>query len=249
MPALLGKLVLVTGAGSGIGRAACQLFSKEGAKVIAADIDLNRAQNTVALLNDIDEHLPLQVDVTNLQNVGLSLKKIMKRFSNPPTVVVNSAGITRDNFLLKMSEEDFNAVINTNLNGTFNIMQTFGNALANMDPSPGGSFINIASIAGKIANIGQSNYNASKVGVEALTKTAAKEWGKFNIRCNVLLPGFIRTPMVETVPDKVIEGILRQVPLRRMGKPSEIAEVIVFLASDKSSYVNGATIEITGGFF
>lgn len=99
-------------------------------------------------------------------------------------------------------------------------MQTFGNALANMDPSPGGSFINIASIAGKIANIGQSNYNASKVGVEALTKTAAKEWGKFNIRCNVLLPGFIRTPMVETVPDKVIEGILRQVPLRRMGKPS-----------------------------
>lgn len=128
-------------------------------------------------------------------------------------------------------------------------MQTFGNALVNMNPPPGGSFINIASISGKVANIGQSNYNASKVGVEALTKTAAKEFGRFNIRCNVLLPGFIDTPMVSSVPEKVLQNIVRQVPLQRIGRPSEIAEVIAFLASEKSSYVNGASIEITGGFF
>lgn len=198
-----------------------------------------------------------------------------------PTIVVNAAGITRDNFILKLDEQSFDDVIRTNIKvscwsfcvftlqccnfylflsffffpvsyfighqGSFLIMQEFANAIVERNLS-NSSIINLGSIIGKVGNIGQVNYAASKAGVEAMTKTAAKEFGKFGIRANCILPGFIDTPMTETVPQKVRDIMMMQCPLRRFGRPEEVAEVISFLASDRSSYINGASIEVTGGF-
>ncbi|XP_063830513.1 estradiol 17-beta-dehydrogenase 8 [Ostrinia nubilalis] len=248
-----GRLALVTGAGSGLGRAACQLLSREGATVIAADKNYESALETIKThtalasgANATGDHSAVELNVADSKQVQNLLDTILKQYKAPPTIVVNSAGITRDNWLLKMSEEDYNAVIDVNLKGTFLVMQTFARAMA--AASLPGSIINISSIIGKYGNMGQTNYAASKAGVIGMTQSAAKELGKSNIRVNAILPGFIKTPMVDTVPEKVLQGILKLVPLGRMGKPSELAEVITFLASDKSSFVTGAAIDVTGGF-
>lgn len=187
------------------------------------------------------------MDVSSPDSISRALAEILSKFNRPPSVVVNSAGITKDNFLLKMSENDFDAVIDVNLKGTFLVIQNFANAMVEHEIG-NGSIINMSSIIGKIGNIGQTNYAASKAGVEAMTRCASKEFGKFQIRVNSILPGFIDTPMTEIVPQKVKDIMVQQCPLRRFGKPEEVAEVIAFLASDKSSYINGASIEVTGGF-
>ncbi|XP_072935255.1 estradiol 17-beta-dehydrogenase 8 isoform X2 [Epargyreus clarus] len=245
-----GRLALVTGAGSGIGRAACQVLSREGATVIAADKHHDSALETIkahtALASDVGDHSAMELDVSNSKSVQGVLQNILKQYKAPPTIVVNSAGITKDNWLLKMSESDYDSVLDVNLKGTFLVMQTFAKAMT--EASVTGSIVNISSIVGKYGNLGQSNYTASKAGVVAMTKTAAKELGKFNIRVNAVLPGFINTPIVKTVPDKVMMMMLMLVPLGRMGEPEEIAEVITFLSSDKSSFITGAAIDVTGGF-
>ncbi|CAK1548142.1 unnamed protein product [Leptosia nina] len=249
----VGRLALVTGAGSGIGRAACQVLSREGATVIAADRNYDAALETIkthtALAsgsNDVGEHCAIELDVADSKSVQNLVQTLSKQYRVPPRIIVNSAGITRDNWMLKLSEEDYESVLNVNLKGTFLIMQTFAKAMAEAKVS--GSIVNISSIVGKYGNIGQTNYSASKAGVVAMTQTAAKELGKFNIRVNVVLPGFIDTPMVKTVPDKVKESLLKMVPLGRLGTPNEVAELIMFLASDKSSFINGASIDVTGGY-
>ncbi|CAH2100311.1 unnamed protein product [Euphydryas editha] len=248
-----GRLALVTGAGSGIGRAACQVLSREGATVIAADKNYDAASETITKhialacgANDIGDHSAMELDVSNGKSVQNMLQAIIAEYKTPPRIVVNSAGITRDNWLLKLSEEDYDTVINVNLKGTFLIMQTFARAMT--EASVAGSIINISSIVGKYGNIGQTNYSASKAGVVAMTQTAAKELGKFNIRVNAILPGFIDTPIVKTVPDKVKAQMLKLIPLGRLGEPTEVAEVISFLSSDKSSFITGAAIDVTGGF-
>lgn len=184
--------------------------------------------------------------MSNKESVRNGLSDILAKFNQPPSILVNAAGITKDNFLLKITEEDFDDVIRVNLKGTFLMMQIFASAMAehNVDD---GSIVNVGSIIGKIGNIGQANYSASKAGVEAMTKTACKEFGKFHIRVNAVLPGFIDTPMTAPVPQKVKDLMIIQCPLRRFGDPNEVAEVIAFLASNKSSYINGASIEVTGG--
>ncbi|XP_046968827.1 estradiol 17-beta-dehydrogenase 8-like [Vanessa cardui] len=248
-----GRLALVTGAGSGIGRAACQVLSREGATVIAADKNYDAALETIkkytALAsgsNATGDHTAMELDVSDPKSVQNLLQSILSEYKTPPRIVVNSAGITRDNWLLKLSEEDYDSVLNVNLKGTFLVMQTFAKAMT--EASIAGSIINISSIVGKYGNIGQSNYSASKAGVVAMTQTAAKELGKFNVRVNAVLPGFIDTPIVKTVPDKVMHSMLKLVPLGRLGEPTEVAEVITFLSSDKSSFMSGAAIDVTGGF-
>ncbi|CAG5041613.1 unnamed protein product [Parnassius apollo] len=248
-----GRLALVTGAGSGIGRAACQVLSREGATVIAADINYQSAIETIkkhtALAsgaNAVGDHCAFELDVSNTKSILDLFTKLQRQYKAPPTIIINSAGITRDNWLLKLSEDDFNSVHDVNLKGTFLIMQTFAKALT--EASLSGSIVNISSIVGKYGNMGQTNYSASKAGVVGMTKTAAKELGKFNIRVNAILPGFIDTPMVKTVPEKVKEGMFKMIPLGRLGDPTEVAEVITFLSSDKSSYITGTTVEVTGGF-
>ncbi|XP_047525677.1 estradiol 17-beta-dehydrogenase 8 isoform X1 [Pieris napi] len=248
-----GRLALVTGAGSGIGRAACQVLSREGATVIAADRNYDAALETIkthtALAsgsNAAGDHCAVELDVTNTKSIQNLIQLLSKQYTEVPRIVVNSAGITRDNWLLKLSEEDYDSVVNVNLKGTFLIMQNFAKQMT--ETSVSGSIINISSIVGKYGNIGQTNYSASKAGVVAMTQTAAKELGKFNIRVNVILPGFIDTPMVKTVPDKVKAGLLKMVPLGRLGTPSEVAELITFLGSEKSSFITGASIDVTGGY-
>ncbi|XP_052737141.1 estradiol 17-beta-dehydrogenase 8 [Bicyclus anynana] len=248
-----GRLALVTGAGSGIGRAACQVLSREGATVIAADKNYDAALETIkkhtALAsgsNNTGDHSAMELDVSDPKSVQSLLKAIIDEYKVPPKIVVNSAGVTRDNWLLKLSQEDYDSVMNVNLKGTFLIMQTFAKAMT--EASVQGSIINISSIVGKYGNIGQTNYSASKAGVVAMTQSAAKELGKFNVRVNAILPGFIDTPIIKTVPDKVKDHMLKLVPLGRLGDPTEVAEVITFLSSDKSSFITGAAIDVTGGF-
>ncbi|XP_023021777.2 estradiol 17-beta-dehydrogenase 8 [Leptinotarsa decemlineata] len=245
----VGRLAFVTGGGSGIGKAACQLLAKEGASVVVADKVVKNVNETINSIpsSPTQMHLGIDLHVEKSESVGNALLQMLEKYSKPPTIIVNCAGITRDNFLLKLSEEDFEEVIDVNLKGTFLVMKTFGKSIVDHGIT-NASIINIGSIVGKYGNIGQTNYTASKAGVELLTRTASQELGKMGIRVNTILPGMISTPIVETVPEKVQEKFMSMIPLKRFGRPEEVAEVIAFLASDKSSYITGASITVTGGF-
>ncbi|XP_054718069.1 estradiol 17-beta-dehydrogenase 8-like [Uloborus diversus] len=244
---LKGKTALVTGGGSGIGRAVCLTFAKEGATVIATDINDDAAKETIQTAEDAVKHFAQSVDVSNSESVESLMSKI-KQSCPIPDVLVNCAGITRDTFMLKMTESMFDDVIKVNLKGTYLMTQAVSKLMIDTKVDDG-SIINISSVSGKIGNVGQCNYAASKAGVEGLTKTVARELATYNIRCNAVMPGFIDTPMVATVPDKVIERIKSEIPLKRLGKPEEIADVCVFLASRRSSYITGSVIQVSGGLF
>lgn len=242
---LSGKLALITGGGSGIGRAACLILAREGAEVIAADRNPASAQETVSLIKNGTKHSSLEVDVSSPSSVQACMQQVLKIYTRPPNVIVNSAGVTRDSFLLKMSFKQFQEAIDINLTGTFNVVQAACALL--VESKQPGSIITVGSIVGQIGNIGQANYAASKAGVEALTKTVAKEMGSFGIRCNAVIPGFIETPIIATVPEKVKDSFRKLIPLARFGDPAEVGELIAFLSSDRSSYINGTSINITGG--
>nr|AHE80140.1 17beta-hydroxysteroid dehydrogenase 8 [Azumapecten farreri] len=244
---LAGRLALVTGAGSGIGKAVCQVFAKEGATVAVVDLHADTANSTLETLPKGD-HQAFGADVSCSASVNDLIGQLKDKFSAVPTVTVNSAGITRDKLMLKMSEEDFDEVIGVNLKGTYLVNQAVSRALVE-SKAKGGSIINISSISGKVGNVGQTNYAASKAGVVGLTKTVAKEMGRFGIRVNAILPGFIETPMTDKVPDHLIQMTKMLIPLSRLGKPEEIANACLFLASDHSSYVTGTTLEVAGGLF
>lgn len=244
---LSGRLAVVTGAGSGIGRAVCRVFASEGATVIGADMNEKGMEETLAMIKDTGDHQSFQCDVSSSASVNNLLDKIKEKYSSAPQVAVNSAGITRDRTMMKLTEEDFDKVVNVNLKGTWLINKAVGKAMLT-DKVPG-SIVNISSLVGKTGNIGQTNYAASKAGVIGITKSMAKEMGKFNIRVNEVLPGFIETPMTETVPENLMQMTKLLIPLGRLGNPEEIANTCAFLASDKSSYITGATIEVTGGLF
>uniref|UniRef100_A0A3Q2FN73 (3R)-3-hydroxyacyl-CoA dehydrogenase n=1 Tax=Cyprinodon variegatus TaxID=28743 RepID=A0A3Q2FN73_CYPVA len=233
--------------GSGIGRAVSQRLASEGASVVVADISEESANETLGSLQNAvrgQSHMAAAVDVSIVRFIFLlswSLP-LQTRYFQPPSVCVNAAGITQDDFLLNMDEEQFDRVIRVNLKGSFLVTQAVAQALVACG-APKGSIITLGSIVGKVGNLGQANYAASKAGVEGLTRTAAKEFGRFGIRCNCVLPGFISTPMTDKVPEKVLDKSL--VPLGRMGEA--VADVCAFLASDDSRYITGASIEVTGG--
>ncbi|XP_061170129.1 estradiol 17-beta-dehydrogenase 8-like [Saccostrea echinata] len=244
---LTGRLAVVTGAGSGIGRAVCRVFASEGATIIAADTNEKGMEETMSMIKDTGDHQTYPCDVSNSASVNDLVSKIKERYSSAPHVAVNSAGITRDRTMMKLTEEDFDKVIDVNLKGTWLLNRAVGKAML-ADKVPG-SIVNISSLVGKTGNIGQTNYAASKAGVIGLTKSMAKEMGKFNIRVNAVLPGFIETPMTDVVPEHLMQMTKLLIPLGRIGNPEEIANTCAFLASDKSSYITGATIEVTGGLF
>ncbi|OCT66158.1 estradiol 17-beta-dehydrogenase 8 [Xenopus laevis] len=248
---LKSMLALVTGGGSGIGRAICQRLSVEGASVVIVDLDKAAANASLQTLSrnlSGQEHAAFATDVSQANHVNSLMKKIQGQYSLPPRIAISSAGITKDEFLLRLSEESFDSVLNVNLKGPFLITQAVARAIVASGQN-GGSIINIGSIVGKVGNLGQSNYAASKAGVEGLTKSAAKELAKFGIRCNTVLPGFISTPMTDKVPQKVLDKFAGMIPLGRLGDPEDIADVCAFLASDDSKYITGASIEVTGGLF
>lgn len=213
--------------------------------MIAADRNLQAAQQTAQELG-AERSAALEVDVSSASSVQGAVAAALKAFQVAPSIVVNSAGITRDGYLLKMPEKDYDDVYAVNLKGTFLVTQAFAKAMIEGKLS-GGSIVNLSSIVARMNNIGQANYAATKAGVISFTEVASKEFGKFGIRVNCILPGYIDTPMVAVVPEAVKQQVVQRCPLGRLGQPEEIAEVIAFLASPQSSYVNGAAIEVTGG--
>ncbi|EFN74225.1 Estradiol 17-beta-dehydrogenase 8 [Camponotus floridanus] len=193
------------------------------------------------------EHIGLHINVEDRNSVETTFKDVVKHFSKPPTIIVNSAGIYRKNFLMEVDDNTFDDIININLKGTFLVMQTAVKAMIEGHATKNSSIINISSIAAINGYAEVSIHSASKAGVIAMTKSASLEFGQFGIRVNTVLPGFIDTPMAATVSAKTKEMFIKNIPLQRIGKPEEVAEVIVFLASDRRSYINGASIEISGG--
>lgn len=241
-----GKIALVTGAGSGIGKAIALLLAEKGAAVVVNDVSSANAQKTVGEIRALGcdsiaslANVAHQTDVKEM--FDLTRSKLGK-----VDILVNNAGITRDNFLVKMTEEQWDQVIDVNLKGVFNCCR-FGAIM--MSEQQYGKIINIASASAQMGNIGQVNYAASKGGVISITKTLAKELARFNINVNAVAPGFIATPMTEAVPDKVKDQLIKQIPLGRAGTPADIASAVAFLASDLSSYITGQVLSINGGMY
>ncbi|HEX3825377.1 MAG TPA: 3-oxoacyl-ACP reductase FabG [Mycobacteriales bacterium] len=237
------KSAIITGAGSGIGRATAHTFAGEGALVGVADIDGGAAEQVA---NEIEATggtaVALTVNVGEPDSVAAAFATFLEA-SNSLDVLINCAGINRDGFAKTLSSDDWDLVLNVNLKGTFLTCQA---ALATMTEQKSGSIINTASIAVR-GNIGQANYAASKSGIIGLTRTLALEGARYGVRVNCVSPGPTKTPMAEAVPEKIKDAIVGAIPLRRMAEPSEIAAAFLFLASDEASFITGEHIFCDGG--
>lgn len=240
---LQGKVAIITGAANGIGLESAKVFLKEGAKVALVDYDAMTGEKRVAELQVEGEAAFYQVDVSNESQVVEMVAMVKERFGKID-ILINNAGITKDNMLLKMSGEDFQKVMEVNVNGVFNCTQA---VVPHMLENGKGKIINTSSVSGIYGNVGQTNYAASKAAVVGMTKSWAKEFGRKNINVNAVAPGFVETAMVETIPEKMIQTMLQLVPLQRLGKPSDVANAYLYLASDESDYVNGSVLHVDGG--
>ena len=234
------KIAVVTGGAQGIGKEIAVKLFESGYKLNIIDIDEKSAAEVAAQLKG-DYYV---VDVCDAHRVSGVVDKIIEKDSKID-ILINNAGITRDALLMRMSDDDWDFVIDVNLKGTFNLTREV--VKKSMVKNRSGSIVNIASVVGITGNPGQVNYSASKAGVIALTKTLAKELAKRNIRVNAVAPGFIQTRMTDKLPDKVREKFLENIPMGRLGTVSEVAEVVSFLVSDKSSYITGQVIIVDGG--
>jgi 3-oxoacyl-[acyl-carrier protein] reductase len=244
MGALAGKVAIVTGAGRGIGRAIAERLAVEGADLALCDLQEDWLVDTAAAVEAVGRRaLKLAVDVSNTAAVNGAVERVLQDVGRID-VLVNNAGITKDTLVLRMSDEDWDAVLNVNLKGTF----LFTRAVAKpMVKQRSGCMVNIASIIGLIGNAGQCNYAASKAGVIALTKSVAKELASRNIRVNAVAPGFIESKMTDALAAEVRGKMLEAIPLKRFGTPADVADTVVFLASDASSYVTGQVLTVSGG--
>lgn len=238
------KVAIITGAARGIGREAAITFAREGAAVVVADFDEAAGQKTAAdITADGGEAMFAVVDVANREQVKAMVDAAVARYERVD-ILINNAGITRDGFLVKMTEEQWDQVIDINLKGVFNCMQ----AVAPLMMAQGhGKVINVSSVVGLYGNIGQTNYAATKAGVIGMTKSWAKEFGRKGLNVNCVAPGFIMTEMAARVPEKILELMKERTPLGRLGQPSDVANAFLFLASDEASYVNGAILSVDGG--
>lgn len=238
MKRMEGKVAIVTGGARGIGKQIVDTFVKEGAKKVIS-VDMAMGQSESECVKDV------VLNVTDRESIARFVEEVKDEFGQVD-VLVNNAGITRDALVNKLEEDDWNLVIDVNLKGVFNLTQ----AIVPMMLEKGkGSIVNISSVVGVYGNIGQTNYAATKAGVIGMSYTWAKEFTRKGaaIRTNVIAPGYIQTEMMETVPEKVLQPIRQKTPLQRLGTPQEIANAVLFLASDESSFVNGHVLEVTGG--
>lgn len=239
------KVALVTGASRGIGREIALTLADEGAVVI---INYNgskeRAEEVKTTIEASGGKAFLyQCDVSDFDACEAMAKDVIKEYGRLD-ILVNNAGITRDNLIMKMKEEDFDAVLNINLKGTFNTIRHFSRQMLKQRS---GKIINISSVSGVLGNAGQANYAASKAGVIGLTKTMARELCSRGITVNAVAPGFVDTEMTEVLSEEVKEAACKQIPLGRFGKPSDIANMVAFLASEKADYITGQVISVDGG--
>ena len=238
------KVAIITGAGSGIGKATAEKFCAEGAKVVIADVKADVISSVVAALNENgSDAIGVSVDVTSSKDVEHLMKKTLEHYGRLD-IVVNNAGVTQDAQLIKMTEEQFDKVMNVNVKGVFQIGQA---AAKIMKEQQSGVILNASSVVGTYGNFGQTNYAASKWGVNGMTKTWARELGRFNIRVNAVAPGFISTPMVKKMPEKVLTMMKDKALLNRLGNPEDVANGYAFLASDEASFITGTILSVDGG--
>lgn len=237
------KVVIITGAGSGIGKETALLFEKEGAKVVVADMNEKAGEETVAEIKKNGEGFFVKLDVSNREQSKQMVNTTLEKYGRID-VLINNAGIVQDAFLSKMTEEQWDKVIDVNLKGVFNCTQAVVEVMMNQG---NGVIINTSSIVGLNGNVGQVNYAATKAGLIGMTKTLAKELGRKGIRVNAVAPGFIATPMTSNVPEKILEMMKEKTPLRRLGEAKDIANAYLYLASDEANFVNGAVLCVDGG--
>ena len=239
------KVVLVTGGSRGIGKETAKVYAENGYNVAINYVsDKTDVEGIKKEFQDMGvKCLMVKADVSNREEVEKMVEEVISEFDKID-VLVNNAGITKDTLLMRMSEEDFDKVIEINLKGTYLVTKA---ATKYMMKKRQGSIINLASVVGVVGNSGQCNYSASKAGIIGFTKSVAKELASRNIRANAVAPGFIETDMTNVLKDEVKENIYNQIPLKRMGTAREVAEVIYFLGSEKSSYITGQVINIDGG--
>lgn len=245
MRKLEGKVVVVTGASRGIGRAIALKLADEGAKVVVNYSGSQaKAEEVVAMIQEGGgEAIAVQASVSQTEEVTALMDTAVKTFGSLD-ILVNNAGITRDNLLMRMKEDEWDDVLDTNLKGVFLCIKA---VTRQMMKQRAGRIINISSIVGVAGNAGQANYVAAKAGVIGLTKTTAKELASRNILVNAIAPGFIETEMTDQLPEDIKQGMLTQIPLAKLGQPEDIAKAVVFLASEDANYMTGQTLHIDGG--
>jgi len=241
---LQGRIAVVTGAAQGIGRAIAETLAAAGADIVVADLDPGRSQETVAGVEKLGRKaLNVKVNVADPLETKSLVEHVIRAWGKID-ILVNNAGITRDGLLLRMKDEDWNLVMQVNLNGTFNCTKA---VLQPMTKQRYGRIVNIASIVGVMGNAGQANYAASKAAVIGFTKTVGREYASRNVTVNAVAPGFIDTAMTHGLPADVKETLQKQIPLGRLGKPEDIAAAVRFLASEEAAYITGHVLHVNGG--
>lgn len=240
------KVAIVTGASRGIGRSIAEALAAKGAKIVAVDIDLEATEEMVAdLKSGGTEAIAVQGNVTVSDDVEKMFKEALEAFDRVD-ILVNNAGITRDALLLRMKDEDWDAVLTVNLKGAFLCSRA---AAKVMSKQRSGRIINIASIVGQMGNAGQANYCASKAGLIGLTKSNARELARRNVTVNAVAPGFIKTAMTDALPEKAREELSSQIPMERLGTAEDIANAVLFLSSETSGYITGQVLGVNGGMY
>lgn len=240
------KVALVTGAAQGIGKAIALLFAQEGAKVGVADLNLAGAEDTCRKIMALPgEALAIGGNVAKAEDAEGMVQSVLDKFGRLD-ILVNNAGITRDQVLLRMKEEDWDLVLAVNLKGAFNLTKA---ALRTFLKQKGGKIVNIASVTGQMGNAGQTNYAASKAGLIGFTKSVAREYASRNIQVNAVAPGFIDTPMSQAIPARERDFLIKQIPMERLGKPEDVAQAVLFLASPAADYITGQVLNVNGGMY
>ena len=241
---LEGKVSIITGAAQGIGQATAVKFAKEGAKVVACDVNMEKVAETVRLAKEAGgDAIGFRVDVTDKASIAAMVEGVMAKWGRIDTLV-NNAGIVQDAQFKKMSEDQFDRVIDVNLKGVYNCTKAVVDIMLQQNS---GVILNASSIVGIHGNFGQTNYAATKFAVIGMVKTWARELGRKGIRANAVCPGFVETPILASMPEKVVRMMEDRVPMGRLARPEEIANTYAWLASDEASYINGAVIEVSGG--
>lgn len=244
MNRLAGKVAIITGAANGIGLAAVRIFAREGARVVLADFNEEAGkQQEQALREEGVDCRFVRVDVADWESTKAMAEEVNSEYGSID-ILINNAGITRDAMLAKMSVEDFQRVIDVNLTGVFHCTKA---VIPYMVEQGKGKIVSTSSVSGVYGNVGQTNYAAAKAGIIGMTKSWAKELARKGINVNAVVPGFTETSMVAAVPDKVIERMKEQIPQQRLGKPEDIANAYLFLASAEADYVNGHALHVDGG--
>jgi 3-oxoacyl-[acyl-carrier protein] reductase len=238
------KVAIITGSARGIGRATALKFAAEGAKVVVCDLEHQGIDKVVAeIAAKGGQAIGFTVNVTDPASIAAMVKGVTMKYARID-VLVNNAGIVDDAMFRKMSDEQFERVIDVNLKGTYNCARAVVDIMIAQNA---GVILNASSVVGIYGNFGQTNYAASKFGVIGMAKTWARELGRKGIRANAVCPGFVETTILNSIPEKVMKAMIDRVPLGRLAKPEEIANTYAFLASDEASYINGAVIEVSGG--